>query len=622
MELSGVVLAGRYQLERMIGRGGMGEVWLGRDSSMLRREVAVKVLPALAGADSVRRFQQEAATLGSLQHPGITVVHDAGRHDGYLFIVMELLQGQDAARLMAGHKNGLPLERVLKLSGQTVAALTAAHERGVIHRDLKPANLFVQTGDRVKICDFGIARTADTGSSLTTTGHVVGTPAYMAPEQCRAQTLDTRTDLYALGCVLFELLTGRPPFAADASVYDLMRWHVEQTPPLLRDVRADVPDRLADLVSALLAKDPHARPSSRTVAAELAQITGQGSVAGLPPERVYAGASGSTVPPTRPYTSHTPASRPSGELVRAFSAHTRPTSLVFTPDGGSLLVAAAVKIQIRDAQTGATTRTVEPPPSMPRRVDHFAVSADGRRVATAGPSAKFCLWGMKPGAPRHVLRHPGLMPVLTALAFSPDGSTVASACSESWTGAVLWDVRSGEQRLLLRWTGSGAQRTHLAFSPDGRALAVARGRLLRVWDADTGVQRTEFPAMERDAIAMAVAFSPDGRTLATGYARSRFGRGEKEMVRLWDMGTGQPRRALEGFGAKYVGAVAFSPDGRLLAAGAEDKAVRLWDVGTGALLCVLTEPTTAVNTVAFSPDGTTLAGAGDDGMIRLWRVSA
>lgn len=267
-------LAGRYRLLGLLGRGGMGEVWSASDA-VLRREVAVKLLPALSGAESERRFQREAATLAGLRHPGITVVHDAGRHGGFLFLVMELLDGADLGKLVAGHRGGLPLERALDLAAQTAEAVGAAHDKGVVHRDLKPANVFVQAGDRVKVCDFGIARSADATSALTATGHIVGTPPYMSPEQCRGGEVDARSDLYSFGCALFEMLTGATPFPAEQSVYALLHQHVSEPPPRLAEVRPDLPAALDALVGALLAKEPGARPASAArVAEELAALGG------------------------------------------------------------------------------------------------------------------------------------------------------------------------------------------------------------------------------------------------------------------------------------------------------------------------------------------------------------
>lgn len=267
-------LAGRYRLAELLGRGGMGEVWSAADS-VLRRTVAVKLLPLFAGADLERRFQREAAILAGLRHPGITVVHDAGRHSGFLFIVMELLEGADLGNLLAEHPGGVPLQRALDLATQTAEAVGAAHSNGVVHRDLKPANVFVQAGDRVKVCDFGIARSTGATSALTATGMIIGTPPYMSPEQCRGDEVDTRSDLYALGCALFEMLTGATPFRADQSVYALLHQHVSDPPPRLAQLRPDIPAALDTLVSALLAKEPDARPvSAALVAEQLAALRG------------------------------------------------------------------------------------------------------------------------------------------------------------------------------------------------------------------------------------------------------------------------------------------------------------------------------------------------------------
>ncbi|MFG1681848.1 protein kinase [Nonomuraea sp. NPDC049269] len=207
-----VELAGRYRLEEPLGRGGMGEVWRGVDLR-LRRPVAVKILPLTIAAEptGVARFRREAEVAATLNHPGITTVFDIDEHrhenELWLFLVMELMVGRDLLHLLAASPKGLPIEQVTELAVQITDALAAAHRRGVVHRDIKPANLFLLEEGRVKICDFGIARLAD-ATKITATGSSAGTPLYMAPEQIQGGQVDHRTDLYAFGCVLYELLTG------------------------------------------------------------------------------------------------------------------------------------------------------------------------------------------------------------------------------------------------------------------------------------------------------------------------------------------------------------------------------------------------------------------------------
>src|SRR5579859_3286536 len=177
---SGTVLTGRFRLDERLGRGAMGEVWRARDLK-LSRDVAVKLLLADdPGADGFRRFLREAILPAGMQHPGIAVVHDADRHQGRLFIVTELLRGEDLGKRLARHPDGLPGEVALDFAIQLAEALAAAHEHKVIHRDLKPANLFVQAGDRLKICDFGLARDSSAKASITQEGTALGTPSYMS----------------------------------------------------------------------------------------------------------------------------------------------------------------------------------------------------------------------------------------------------------------------------------------------------------------------------------------------------------------------------------------------------------------------------------------------------------
>lgn len=272
----GLELGGRYRVEEPIGAGGMGDVWRGVDLR-LRRPVAIKVLPAELAADesAVERFRREAETTAALQHPGITVTFDIDEHrDGQeqlIFLVMELLTGRDLGTVLAREPHGLPIESAVSLAAQAADALAAAHSRGIVHRDIKPANLFLLDDGRVKLCDFGIARLSD-ATQLTASGSYIGTPLYMAPEQFRGERLDARSDLYSLGCVLYELLVGSPPFDSGENPAAIMYRHLNETPAPPRSRRPDVPEHLDRLTLDLLAKDPAARPQS--AAAVVAALRG------------------------------------------------------------------------------------------------------------------------------------------------------------------------------------------------------------------------------------------------------------------------------------------------------------------------------------------------------------
>ncbi|XVQ06816.1 protein kinase domain-containing protein [Spirillospora sp. CA-255316] len=275
--LAGAEVAGRYRLVEVLGRGGFGEVW--RATDLLKdRGVAIKFLGrevAESGPVWLGKFKQEARIAVRLEHPGITRVDDFGEYDGQWYLVMELLHGETLAAELARYPGGLPVERARSVIAQVAEALAAAHEAGVVHRDLKPANVMALAGDRVKICDFGIARWQDAATSQTLRGRLTGTPLYMSPEQWRGGDIDHRADLYSLGCVLYALLTGRPPFAGE-SLPVLMARHLSADPPPLRRIRPDIPADLDRLVGDLLAKDPAARPATaEAVAARLTTRAGE-----------------------------------------------------------------------------------------------------------------------------------------------------------------------------------------------------------------------------------------------------------------------------------------------------------------------------------------------------------
>ncbi len=281
---SEMVLAGRYRLEERLGRGGMGEVWRAFDPH-LEREVAVKVIVGGGGDDVlIRRFQREARIAAGIQHPGITAVHDFGRHDGQLFLVMELLRGRDLGAVLADHPEGLPLDLLVSVSVQAAEALRAAHAHRVVHRDLKPGNLFLLDTGHVKICDFGIAHIADATSQLTAVGTALGTPAFMPPEQWKGEEVDASSDVYAFGAVLHTMLTGRVPFSGTLPA--LMAQHLTQPPPPVLEARPDIPAELADLVARMLAKEPAERPASDELGELIRRAAGadpQGGAAPLAP---------------------------------------------------------------------------------------------------------------------------------------------------------------------------------------------------------------------------------------------------------------------------------------------------------------------------------------------------
>ena len=305
---------GNYEVVSQLGAGGMGTVYVARHT-LLGRTAAVKVLrPELSqNREVVNRFFNEARAATSIRHPGIIEVFDFGYDDANrAYIIMELLQGESLGHRL--HRVGrVSLSLALTLVRQIAGALHAAHEQHILHRDLKPDNVFlvqdpeIQGGERIKLLDFGIAKllaepSGDSGAQ-TVAGVIMGTPAYMSPEQCRGSgtaRLDARSDLYALGCIFYELLTGRPPFVAEGAS-ELMAHHMYFAPPSLRSLLPEVPASVESLVLRLLAKDPQDRPPS--AAALITELDALGAC------RPDSQAPGALATPCLLYTSPSPRDR-------------------------------------------------------------------------------------------------------------------------------------------------------------------------------------------------------------------------------------------------------------------------------------------------------------------------
>jgi eukaryotic-like serine/threonine-protein kinase len=656
---AGAELAGRYVLEQILGSGAMGDVWRATDRQ-LERPVAVKVMRDRL-ADP-RRFQREARIAARLQHPGITVVHDVGTHDGQPFIVMELLHGSDLAAIL-GRTPGrrLPVETAVSLMVQAATALQVAHSAHVIHRDLKPANLFRQDSGLLKICDFGVARIADATDGLITAGYAIGTALYMSPEQCEGETqIDGRSDLYSLGCVLYELLTGRPPFPRGRA-REIMNQHMNTPPASLRTLRPGIPGELDTIVLTMLAKKPDDRPDDADHLAAIlpaalrprAAAAGQGAPA-APAGLAPAGDGESTITRDRRHPRREPRAARQRDRVLVTSAPPPgglPPQLQVAPSAGSWLRIALDPrgrwlasadgdgtISLWDAASGLPVR------SWPAGAYVLAMTAGaGDRLAAGGDDGCARVWDLERAALTDQFRgHAG---GVQAVAFDHSGLRLATGDA---AGVVrLWDPGS-PQPVTARQPAYGAV-TALAFDASGGRLAAAgEDDTLRVWDADsphTAVLLAERPYGEE---VTAITFGPAGQ-LAIGGADGR--------VRVWEFVPpgSRWRPADQGHDGSVLALawdaeeghwISVGTDGRLRAGGGQQQPavapgrVRAAAVspgtGQGAVIdsssgCIhgfqignrgsgpaARGSGTSLNGVAFGPSGGSLVIGGTDGVLYAW----
>lgn len=349
------VLGGRYTLLAVLGTGGMATVWRARDE-LLGRDVAVKILSPQHAADPgfLARFEGEARHAAAVSHPRLVTVFDCGVEDGTPFIVMELVAGR-TLRQVLDETGVLPPGQAVGIAVAVCEGLDAAHTAGLVHRDITPANI-VLNGAEVKILDFGIAR-ADATRTATAAGTVVGTVAYLSPEQASGRPADPRSDLYSLGCVLFEMLTGEPPFTADSAV-GLAYRQVHDDPGLPSALRPGLPARLDQITAQLLAKDPASRPP--TAAAARAGLLS-----------AFAPVGGTAVLPVRPGTAP-------GAPRRGWRP--RPTEAVL----GAGLAAALIALLVVLATSGSGGGQPVTAPSSPAA----SLAARPTVTVTSSPSAQ------------------------------------------------------------------------------------------------------------------------------------------------------------------------------------------------------------------------------------------
>ena len=308
---------GKYRILDKIGRGGMGTVYKAVDE-MLHREVAIKVLNAeLNDPEIARRFRSEAITVARLSHPGIATIYELFEHEGEWLMVMEFVRGETLENMVA-RMGPLSAQRAAEFCMQALAALAHAHSMGVVHRDLKPANLMVTENGSVKVMDFGIARVAG-GEHLTNAGFMMGTPAYMAPEQVRGGEIDARADLYSMGVVFYRLATAKLPFKGDTA-FAIVQSQVNDPPTPVATARPDLPSWVDEVINKSLAKAPDQRFQS---AAEFHEAFAR-CLAGLTLSSMYAGGTGEIMlTPPRPM--------PSGAFLRPAPMPTPTATPIATP---------------------------------------------------------------------------------------------------------------------------------------------------------------------------------------------------------------------------------------------------------------------------------------------------
>lgn len=367
-----VLLADRYQLEELLGSGAMGEVWRAADR-VLGRPVAIKLLKA-ADTTDIERFRMEAQTTARLNHPHVVGVYDFGSDHGRLHLVMELVDGWTLARERS-QRGSLAAREAAVIAAQVAQGLSAAHRQGVIHRDIKPANIMLTADRTVKITDFGIARfTDDSAGTATATGKILGTADYLAPERALGRSAQPASDVYSLGCVLYELLTGRPPFSGTTSLA-VVQQHVDAAPPPPHRLSAGIPRQLSDYVLRLLAKDPAHRPTAEQAAYWL------GGQERTPPSP--AAPDGTAHLPTPPVSPPPIPPRPAD----AGASHSRPRrSRKAAPK--ALLGGAAVALFAGAAAFGASLNSGDDGPSSPTTPTPTAISSTPAGVKPSATAPK------------------------------------------------------------------------------------------------------------------------------------------------------------------------------------------------------------------------------------------
>ncbi len=554
---------GDYEIRGELGSGAMGVVYKARQVS-LNRTVALKMIRAgaLAREDATRRFHNEAEAVARLDHPNIVPIYEVGEYDGKRYFSMKLIGGTCLSRTLSSYSANP--KNIAKLMVTIAEAIHHAHQRGVLHRDLKPSNILLDEQGQPHVSDFGLAKCVEGDGSLTESGAVLGTPAYMAPEQAAGSTrlVTTLSDVYGLGSVLYALLACKPPFGGATAIetLDQVR-HQQPVPPSRHNPK--VPRDLEIVCLKCLDMDPRVRyPSAQALGAELRRF-----LAGEPIQarRASAFEKGWRWCRRRPVIAGLTAALIVAVLVRFIGtglgllAALRARQNAFNREQDAREATELAEQRLYDVRMNLVQRFWE------NDYDELAQAGlDEQLAANKGGvdrrGFEWFYWRRKI-SPAYVLDGIGDVKVV---AFSHDGERLASAGTEQ--KVKVWNIASGQQILTLKGHTRGVES--VAFSPDGKRLASGSwDQTVKVWDAETGQETGTLEG--HNQIVLSVMFSPDGKRLAS--------RGVDQTAKVWDVEGGHEILTLKGKNQT----VEFSPDGKRLASASSDGTVRVLIAGTG-----------------------------------------
>lgn len=596
---------GKYEVLEELGFGGMGTVYRALDP-VLDRLVALKTMftqGTLTDEDK-RRFLREARSVARLQHPNIITVFEFGEVDGKPFIAMELLEGTSLCDAVAAGRLH-DLDSKLKVVDQLCRGLAYAHRRGVTHRDVKPSNVFVLRDGTVKVLDFGIAR-VEGGTAVTDGGVVLGTPHYMAPEQFRPGGVDHRVDMWAVGVLLYELVTGARPFEG-SSVPSLIYRIIHSPPPPLDPLTQGIPPALAAAIVRALAKDPADRfPDLEAMADAIRDARG----ATDPDGRARLERLSERVDRTLATEPSSSGARPSPQ-PETTERHATPAPGEWLPppvQSPGLTAAAALL-------TGQRRGALRDAGIFGERLGLQVVEVDpaGQIVAVGGVDGSIRVWELQTRMKVATLRsrvhlRTGHAAMVTAMAFSADGALLASGHLD---GAVdLWDVASGlEAPVTPRHEGAV---TGIAFSADATVL-VSGGK-------DAVVKCWEMPALMAGEARRVLRRQPAEVTALVRSGDRVFTAHGNRVIRIEELETGRLLATLHGHPAA-PSVLAVSPRGDLLVTGSRDGAVRVFGVEARTQLRLLEGHTRPVASLAFMAGGRRLAGVARDNQLLVWDVA-